>query len=92
MLWQNTTLNNNESYKYVGDPRFIEILNKFIKAGYINTKTGKLVHSYIGTPQGLILSTLQANIVLHELDKYMFKYETSWKKGLKRIINRNINL
>lgn len=49
--------------------------------------TGKLVHSDIGTPQGLFLSPLLANIVLHEFDKYMFKYETSLKKGLKRIIN-----
>jgi group II intron reverse transcriptase/maturase len=73
--------------KYIGDPRFIEILNKFIKAEYIDPKTGKLVQSDSGTPKGLSLSPLLVNIVLHELDKYMFKYETSFKKGLKRIIN-----
>ena len=77
----------NRIKKYVGDPRFLEILNKFLKAGYLDPKTGKLGHSDIGTPQGFILSQLLANIVLHELDKYMFKYETSFKKGLKRIIN-----
>jgi retron-type reverse transcriptase len=73
--------------KYVGDPRFLEILNKFLKAGFIDQNTGKLVQSDFGTPQGGILSPLLANIVLHELDKYMFKYETSFKRGLKRKIN-----
>jgi group II intron reverse transcriptase/maturase len=77
----------NRIKKYVGDPRFLEILNKFLKAGYLEPNTGKLVQSDIGTPQGFFLSPLLANIVLHELDKYMFKYETSIKKGLKRIIN-----
>jgi group II intron reverse transcriptase/maturase len=77
----------NSIKKYVGDPRFLEILNKFLKAGYLDQKTGKLVQSDIGTPQGLILSPLVANIVLHELDKYMFKYQASWKKGVKRKIN-----
>jgi group II intron reverse transcriptase/maturase len=76
----------NRIKKYVGDPRFLEILNKFLKAGYLDTKTGKLVQSDIGNPQGFNLSPLLANIVLHELDKYMFKYETSFKKGLKRRI------
>ena len=73
--------------KYVGDPRFLEILNKFLNAGYIDPNNGKVVLSHIGTPQAGILSPLLANIVLHELDKYMFKYESSFKKGLKRWIN-----
>lgn len=77
----------NRIKKYVADPRFLEILNKFLKAGYLDPKTGKLVLSNIGISQGLILSPLLANIVLHELDKYMFKYETSFNKGLKGIIN-----
>jgi group II intron reverse transcriptase/maturase len=77
----------NRIKKYVADPRFLEILNKFLKAGYFDPKTGKLVLSNIGTPQEFFLSSLLANIVLHELDKYMFKYETSFNKGLKRIIN-----
>jgi hypothetical protein len=73
--------------KYVGDPRFLEILNKFLKAGYIDPNKGKLVHSDSGTPQTGFLTPILANIVHHELDKYMFKYETSYKKGLKRSIN-----
>jgi len=33
----------NRIKKYVGDPRFIEIINNFFKAGYLDPKTGKIV-------------------------------------------------
>jgi hypothetical protein len=73
--------------KYIGDPRFLEILNKFIKAGYIDPKTGEIVKPEIGTPQGGVLSPLLCNIVLHELDKYMANTEIKFSKGKTRKIN-----
>jgi hypothetical protein len=73
--------------KYIGDPRFLEILNKFLKAGYIDPKTGDLVQPEIGTPQGGVLSPLLCNIVLHELDKYMADTEIKFSKGKTRKIN-----
>jgi retron-type reverse transcriptase len=74
----------NRINKYVGDPRFIELLNKYLRAGSLIKKTGKIVKSDIGTPHVGNLSPLLVNIVLHELDRYMFKYETSFKKGVKQ--------
>lgn len=73
--------------KYIGDPRFLEILNKFIKAGYIDSKTGEIVQPEIGTPQGGVLSPLLCNIVLHELDLYMANTEIKFSKGKTRKIN-----
>jgi hypothetical protein len=74
--------------KYIGDPRFLEILNKFLlaEAGYIEPKTGDLVQPEIGTPQGGVLSPLLCNIVLHELDKYMADTEIKFSKGKTRKI------
>jgi hypothetical protein len=73
--------------KYIGDPRFLEILNKFLKAGYIDPKTGNLVKPEIGTTQSRILTPLLCNIVLHELDKYMADNEIKFSKGKTRKIN-----
>jgi Type II intron maturase/Reverse transcriptase (RNA-dependent DNA polymerase) len=73
--------------KYIGDHRLLEILNKFLKAGYIEPKTGDLVQPEIGTPQGGVLSPLLCNIVLHELDKYMADTEIKFSKGKTRKIN-----
>jgi retron-type reverse transcriptase len=70
--------------KYVGDPRFIELLKKYLQSGYLINKTGKIVKSDLGTPHGGNLSPLLVNIVLHELDRYMFKYESSINKGVKQ--------
>ena len=73
--------------KYIGDPRFLEIFNKFLKARYIVHKTGDLVQSEIGTTQAGVLSPLLCNIVLHELDKYMGDTEIKFSKGKTRKIN-----
>jgi hypothetical protein len=73
--------------KYIGDPRILEILNKYLKAGYIDPKTGDLVQLEIGTPQGGDISPLLCNIVLHELDKFMADTENKFLKGKTRKIN-----
>jgi group II intron reverse transcriptase/maturase len=51
--------------------RLLFIINQALKVGYIDSKTKKVHVSPIGTPQGSVLSPLLANIVLHELDKYL---------------------
>lgn len=59
----------------IGDSKIIELITKFIKAGYIDPVKNKTLVSYnLGTPQGGMLSPLLANIVLHELDKFMDNY------------------
>lgn len=51
----------------IKDSKFINLIRKFLKAGYMeNWRYNK---TYSGTPQGGILSPILANIYLHELDK-----------------------
>jgi retron-type reverse transcriptase len=64
--------------------RTIELINKALKAGYIDPETNKLQTSSIGTPQGSVLSPLLCNIVLHELDKFMESLRVSYNNGEKR--------
>ena len=53
----------------VADGRFLNLIEKFLKAGYMEFRQ---VHgSLTGTPQGGIVSPILANIYLHELDVYM---------------------
>ena len=73
--------------KFIGDPRFLLILNKFLKAGFIEPKTGEIVIPEIGSTQAGVLSPLLCNIVLQELDKYMADTENKFSKGKTRKIN-----
>lgn len=67
----------------IGDSKIIELITKFIKAGYIESV--KLVSYNKGTSPGGLLSPLLANIVLHELDKFMDSYtkQNPLKEGNK---------
>lgn len=69
--------------KKIGEPRLLEIITKFLNAGYID-QNGNLIRSTIGTPQGGILSPLFCNIVLHQFDLYMDKTIQKFRKGDKR--------
>lgn len=53
----------------IHDGRIIELINRFLKAGYV--EEWKYHKTYSGTPQGGIISPLLSNIYLHELDKYI---------------------
>ncbi len=52
--------------KRIKDERFIRLIWKFLKAGYI--ENWKYRNTYSGTPQGGIISPILANIYMNELD------------------------
>ncbi|WP_378954244.1 group II intron reverse transcriptase/maturase [Pelosinus sp. sgz500959] len=59
--------------KKIKDGRIIEIIRRFLEAGYFEFHQ---VHdSLSGAPQGGIISPILSNIYLHELDKVMEKME-----------------
>lgn len=76
--------------KKIGDPRFLELINKFLKVGS-KSKTGKLIKSDIGTPLpargGGILSPILANIVLNEFDHFVESLISKFETGIKRKAN-----
>lgn len=66
----------------ISDDRFIRLIRKFLKAGYIEDW---VYHkTYSGTPQGGIISPILANIYLDKLDKYMQEYIQKVNKGKDR--------
>jgi group II intron reverse transcriptase/maturase len=69
--------------KEIGDPRLLELVKKFISAGYVD-EDGKLHQPTEGTPQGGVLSPLLSNIVLHQLDLFMDDEKKRFDKGTKR--------
>lgn len=66
----------------ISDERFLRLIWKFLKAGYIEDFT--FHNTYSGTPQGGIISPILANIYLDKFDKYMCEYAESFDKGKKR--------
>ena len=69
----------------VRDPRMLELIEKFLKAGYVDD--GELIKTEHGTPQGSILSPMLANIFLHYvLDEWFKKEVKSKTKGFCEII------
>lgn len=66
----------------IKDEKFIRLIWKFLKAGYLEDWVYHKTFS--GTPQGGVISPLLANIYLHELDKYMEQYAEVFNKGKKR--------
>lgn len=66
----------------IKDEKFIRLIQKFLKAGYIEEKTVNATYS--GTPQGGIISPILANIYLDQFDKFMEKYKVNFDKGEKR--------
>ncbi len=69
----------------VKDPRMLELIEKFLKAGYVDD--GELIRTEQGTPQGSILSPMLANIFLHYVLDEWFEKEVKGKtKGFCEII------
>jgi group II intron reverse transcriptase/maturase len=51
----------------IEDDRFINLVRKFLKAGYL--ENWEYHKSYSGTPQGSVVSPILSNIYLHKLDQ-----------------------
>ena len=71
--------------KRIEDEAFLQLIWKFLKAGYLEHWTYN--RTYSGVPQGSGVSPVLANIYLHELDKYMENYAVEFHKGKKRQVN-----
>ncbi len=69
----------------IADERFLRLIYKFLKAGYI--EKADYHGTYSGTPQGGTISPVLANIYLDKFDKYMKEYATNFEKGAKRMTN-----
>ena len=75
--------------KKVKDARFLQLIRKFLKAGYLENW---VYHStYSGTPQGGILSPILANIYLHELDMFVEKLKKDFYKSPEAQYTREYN-
>ena len=66
----------------ISDERFIRLIRKFLKAGYVEDWT--FHNTYSGMPQGGIVSPILANIYLDKLDKYVKEYIRHFDMGTKR--------
>jgi group II intron reverse transcriptase/maturase len=71
--------------KKIKDEKFIKLIWKLLKAGYIEEK--KLYNTITGTPQGGIISPIIANIYLHELDIKLDEIIEKYTKGKGRRYN-----
>lgn len=68
--------------KKIDDEKFINLITKFLKAGYL--EDWKFNETFSGAPQGGICSPILANIFLHELDVFVAKKRESFDKGKLR--------
>ena len=76
--------------KKVKDHRFIELIRKFLKAGYMEEWKVNRTHS--GAPQGGIISPILSNIYLHELDGYMQNLTEEFNRPAEKMLNRDYKL
>jgi len=75
----------------IKDEKFIELLWKFLRAGYNEGNTTHKVASLTGTPQGGILSPILSNIYLDSLDKYAKNLSIKYNNGNRRRANNAYN-
>lgn len=68
--------------KKIEDEKFIDLIWKFLRAGYL--EDWKFNNTYSGTPQGSIISPILSNIYLNELDNYMAQFKSDFDKGKVR--------
>ena len=69
----------------ISDERFIRLIRKFLRAGYL--EQWRFHGTYSGMPQGGIISPVLANIYLDKLDKYMKEYACQFDRGDRRAMN-----
>jgi len=63
----------------ISDGRFLELIRRFLKAGYFEFHQVK--NSLSGVPQGGIISPILSNIYMHEFDTYMELLAKKLTKG-----------
>lgn len=66
----------------IADERFLRLICKFLKAGYLEEWTYH--NTYSGTPQGGLISPILANIYLDKLDKFMENLKSTFDTGRAR--------
>ena len=71
----------------IRDEKFIDLMWKYLRAGYNEKNSVNKVANLSGTPQGGILSPLLSNIYLNELDTYILGLKEPFYQGTKRKIN-----
>lgn len=71
--------------KRIVDERFLRLISKFLKAGYL--EEWQFHKTISGTPQGGIVSPILANIYLDQLDKYMLELKKHFDCGNDRKLN-----
>lgn len=72
--------------KKIKDERFITLIKKFLKAGYLDIDR-VMKNSLAGTPQGGIISPILSNVYLHELDEYVEQLQAEYERGKQRKLN-----
>ena len=70
--------------EHIKDERFLRLIRKFLKAGYL--EDWQYHNTYSGTPQGGIISPILANIYLDKLDRYMKGLKKRFDKGAERAV------
>ena len=68
----------------IKDERFLRLIRKFLKAGYL--EDWEYRNTYSGTPQGGIISPILANIYLDKLDRFMEELKKRFDKGTVRSV------
>jgi RNA-directed DNA polymerase len=68
--------------KRIEDTQFLDLIQNMLQAGYV--EDWEYHKTYSGIPQGGSVSTILANVYLHELDEYMEKKKQEFDQGKKR--------
>jgi len=71
--------------KRIDDERFIRLIARMLKAGYMEDWTFHATFS--GTPQGGVVSPILANIYLHELDEFLAGMKARFDRGKQRYVH-----
>jgi group II intron reverse transcriptase/maturase len=73
--------------KKMADERFLNLVRKCLKAGYLEELTLRKRDSLAGVPQGGIVSPILANILLHELDQKVLEMKQRLNSGERKRVN-----